>query len=63
MTVCLIRQHLAAKSLSNRLHSILQAVVKAVNKIKAHSLNDCIFCQLCHENEEDFERLLLHTKV
>lgn len=35
---CVIhRQHLAAKHLSDRLHSTLQAVIKAVNKIKAHS--------------------------
>ena len=43
--------------------STLQAVIKAVNKIKAHSLNDRIFHQLCHENEEEFEWLLLHTEV
>ncbi|XP_068212544.1 protein FAM200C-like [Palaemon carinicauda] len=61
---CVIhRQHLAAKHLSDRLHSTLQAVIKAVNRIKAHSLNDRIFRQLCHENEEEFELLLLHTEV
>ena len=61
---CVIhRQHLVAKHLSDRLHSTLQAVIRAVNKIKAHSLNDHIFRQLCHENEEEFERLLLHTEV
>ena len=61
---CVIhRQHLVAKHLSDRLHSTLQAVIRAVNKIKAHSLNDRIFRQLCHENEEEFERLLLHTEV
>ena len=46
-----------------RFHSTLQAVIRAVNNIKAHSMNDCIFCQLCHENEEGFEWLLLHTEV
>ncbi|XP_068234353.1 SCAN domain-containing protein 3-like [Palaemon carinicauda] len=61
---CVIhRQHLAAKHLSDRLHSTLQAVIKAVNRIKAHSSNDRIFRQLCHENEEEFEQLLLHTEV
>ena len=61
---CVVRrQHLAAKHLSERLHSTLQAVIRAVNKIKAHSLNDRIFRQLCHENEEEFERRLLHTEV
>ena len=53
---CVIhRQYLVAKHLSDRLHCTLQAVIGAVNKIKAHSLNDRIFCQLCHENEEEFE--------
>ena len=61
---CVIhRQHLVAKHLSDRLHSTLQAVIRAVNKIKAHSLNDRIFHKLCHENEEEFERPLLHTEV
>ena len=61
---CVIhRQYLVAKHLSHRLHSTLRAVIRAVNKIKAHSLNDRIFRQLCHENEEEFERLLLHTEV
>lgn len=61
---CVIhREHLAAKHLSGRLHNTLNDVIKAVNKIKAHSLNDRIFRQLCHENDEKFERLLLHTEV
>ena len=61
---CVIyRQHLDTKHLNGRLHSTLQAVIRAVNKIKDHSLNDRIFRQLCHENEEEFERLLLHTEV
>lgn len=61
---CVIhRQHLAAKHLSDRLHTTLQVVIKAVNKIKAHPLNTRIFRRLCHENEEEFERLLLHTEV
>ena len=61
---CVIhRQHLAEKLLSIRLHSTLLAVIRPVNKIKAHSLNDRIFHQLSQENEEEFERLLLHTQV
>ena len=61
---CIIhREHLAAKHLSGRLHDTLNIVIKSVNKIKSHSLNDRIFRQLCHENEENFERLLLHTDV
>ena len=61
---CVIhRQLLVAKHLSDRLHSTLQAVIIAINKIKAHSSNDRIFRQLCHENEEEFERLLLDSEV
>lgn len=55
---CVIhRQHLAAKNLSGVLHETLQFVIKAVNKIKASSLNDRMFRELCHDNDEDFERL------
>ena len=41
----------------------MKAVTKAVNKIKAQALNTRLFKQLCNENDEAFERLLLHTKV
>uniref|UniRef100_UPI00358FFD18 protein FAM200C-like n=1 Tax=Myxine glutinosa TaxID=7769 RepID=UPI00358FFD18 len=57
------RQHLVAKALSTRLHTSLQTVIKAVNKIKVSSLHDRLFRQLCQENDEAFERLLLHTEV
>lgn len=61
---CVIhRQHLVAKNLSGRLHKSLSTVITAVNKIKAHALNSRLFRQLCTENDEDFERLLLHTEV
>lgn len=61
---CVIhRQHLVAKNLSDRLHRSLQYVITAVNKIRSHALNDRLFGQLCIENDEDFNRLLLHTKV
>ena len=61
---CVIhRQHLAAKHLRNRLHKTLEIVIKTVNWIKAHSLNCRMFRQFCHENEKDFERLLLHIDV
>uniref|UniRef100_UPI00358FF319 protein FAM200C-like n=1 Tax=Myxine glutinosa TaxID=7769 RepID=UPI00358FF319 len=55
--------HLVAKALSTRLHTSLQTVIKAVNKIKVSSLHDRLFRQLCQENDEAFERLLLHTEV
>lgn len=61
---CVIhRQHLVAKNLSDKLNNSLQIVITAVNKIKKNSLNDRLFRKLCHENDEDFERLLLHTEV
>lgn len=61
---CVIhRQHLVAKNLSENLHESLRIVIAAVNKIKANSLNSRLFKQLCAENDEDFDRLLLHTEV
>lgn len=61
---CVIhRQHLVAKNLSDRLHQSLQFVINAVNKIRSNALNTRLFAQLCDENDEDFQRLLLHTEV
>uniref|UniRef100_A0A5S6QLU3 DUF4371 domain-containing protein n=1 Tax=Trichuris muris TaxID=70415 RepID=A0A5S6QLU3_TRIMR len=61
---CVIhRQHLVAKRLSDRLSCSLQFVIAAVNKIKSKSLNERLFGQLCETNDEDFNRLLLHTEV
>ena len=61
---CVIhRQHLVAKSLSDRLHTSLHLVIKAVNRIKAHALNERLFRELCKENDEEFQRLVLHTEV
>ena len=61
---CVIhRHHLAAKNLSGKLHESLNTVIKSVNIIKARSLNDRLFRKLCHDNDEDFQRLLLHTEV
>ncbi|XP_023231325.1 SCAN domain-containing protein 3-like [Centruroides sculpturatus] len=57
------RQHLVAKRLSDRLHQSMNLVISLINKIKAHSLNDCLFRELCHDNDEEYERLLLHTEV
>ena len=50
----------SGQKLSDRLHKSLNIVITAVNKIKAHALNDR---ELCDENDEDFKRLLLHTEV
>lgn len=61
---CVIhRQHLVAKNLGNRLHCSLQYVITAVNKIRSSALNDRLFRKLCDENDENFNRLLLHTEV
>ena len=61
---CVIhRQHLVVKNLSDRLRKTMGTVITVVNKIKAHPLSSRIFRQICDENGEDFERLLLHTDV
>ncbi|KFD46691.1 hypothetical protein M513_12401 [Trichuris suis] len=57
------RQQLVAKRLSARLNSSLRYVIAAVNRIKANASNDRLFRQLCDENDEDYNRLLLHTEV
>ena len=63
-THCVIhRKHLIARNPSAELHNSLHIVIKCINKIKAHSLNERLFCTLCHDNEEDFEHLLSHTAV
>ncbi|XP_071035314.1 zinc finger MYM-type protein 6-like [Parasteatoda tepidariorum] len=51
------------KELSVALHDTLQFVISGINKIKADSLNDRLFREFCRENDEDFERLPLHTDV
>ena len=57
------RQHLVAKKLSDQLNSSLQVVNIAINSLKTRALKDRLFRQLCHENDEHFERLLLHTEA
>ncbi|KFD62370.1 hypothetical protein M514_25493 [Trichuris suis] len=57
------RQQLVAKRLSVRLSSSLQYVIQAVNRIKANALSDRLFRQLCDENVEEFNRLLLHIEA
>jgi hypothetical protein len=48
---CVINlQHLAENNLCGVLHETFQFIVKVVNKIKANSLNDRIFRELCHDN-------------
>ena len=52
-----------ARNRSAELHNSLHIVIKCINEIKAHSLNDRFFRALYHDNEEDFECLLFHTTV
>jgi hypothetical protein len=61
---CVIhRQHLVAKNLNARLHQSLQYVISAVNRIRSSALNDRLFRQMCSDNDEEFNRLILHTEV
>ena len=60
---CVIqRQHLVAKNLSDKLHQALQFVINALSKIRSNALNTRLLAQLCEKNDEDFQRLLLHTE-
>ena len=56
------REHLVSKHISGRLHNSLHIVITVVNKIKTSALRERIFHQLCHKNETEFQRLLLHTE-
>ena len=61
---CVIhRQHLVAKHLSKPLHKSLQHVITAINRIRSNVLSDRLFRKFCDDNDEDFNRLLLHTEV
>ncbi|XP_068243860.1 SCAN domain-containing protein 3-like [Palaemon carinicauda] len=61
---CVIhRQHLVAKKLSAHLHDALTVVMQVVNLMKLNSLRDRPFHELCKQNGEEFERLVLHTEL
>ena len=61
---CVIhRQNFVAKNLSDRLNKSFKIVISCVNKINSNSLNSKIFKLLRKTNDEDFDRLLLHTEV
>uniref|UniRef100_A0A3Q3VYA2 HAT C-terminal dimerisation domain-containing protein n=1 Tax=Mola mola TaxID=94237 RepID=A0A3Q3VYA2_MOLML len=55
--------NLVAKSKNLPFPKSLNVAVKAINKIKAHALNDRLFRQLCQEIDETFEPLLLHAEL
>ena len=59
---CIIhRQHLASKNIGGNMEQALEAAVSGINFIKANSLNERLFQNLC--DEEEFKKLLLHTEV
>lgn len=61
---CVIhRQHLVTKHLSDRLKQSFYFGIKAVNEIRSNASNTRLFAQWCDENDEDFQRLLLHTEA
>uniref|UniRef100_A0A5S6R6E9 DUF4371 domain-containing protein n=1 Tax=Trichuris muris TaxID=70415 RepID=A0A5S6R6E9_TRIMR len=61
---CVIhREHLVSKKLGSQLNRSLSVVIQVVNYIKSHALQNRLFRQLCEENNEDFDTLLLHTEV
>ncbi|XP_014772365.1 zinc finger BED domain-containing protein 5-like [Octopus bimaculoides] len=57
------RQGLMVKTMPDHLKNVLNDVVKAVNFIKANSLNSRLFTDLCKDNGSDFETLLLYLHV
>ncbi|KFD61997.1 LOW QUALITY PROTEIN: hypothetical protein M514_25807 [Trichuris suis] len=57
------REHIVSKKLGLRLNHSLSLVIQVVNFIKSHALQNHLFRQLCEENGEDFDTLLLHTEV
>nr|CAH7714999.1 unnamed protein product [Callosobruchus chinensis] len=61
---CVIhRQHLVGRNASERQQTSLQYVISLVNKIRRNSRNSRLFNQQCTANDEDSNRLFLHTDV
>ncbi|KRY08556.1 SCAN domain-containing protein 3 [Trichinella patagoniensis] len=61
---CVIhRQHLVAKHLTERLHCSLGYAIAAISKIRSILLYDRLFSQFCEQNDEEFNRLQMHTEV
>ncbi|RUS72151.1 hypothetical protein EGW08_020093 [Elysia chlorotica] len=56
-------KHLVAKNISEPLNVAMSTMITAVNKIKAHALNSRLFKKLRCENDEEFDRLLIHTEA
>ena len=51
------------KTLPDRLKSVLDDMIKAVNFIKANALNSRLFTELGKKSDSDFVTLLLHSHV
>ncbi|KRX67657.1 hypothetical protein T09_12968 [Trichinella sp. T9] len=56
-------ERLIAKHLTERLHCSLGYAIAAISKIRSILLNDRLFSQFCEQNDEEFNRLLMHTEV
>ena len=57
------RQTLMVKTMPDKLKSVLNDVIKAVNLISKNAFNFHVFTDLCKESNFEFETLLLHSHV
>ena len=53
------RQHLVAKNLSVRLNDSLNFMIKAVKRMKRHALQSRLFKQMCNDNDEVLDNLIM----
>ncbi|KRZ47136.1 hypothetical protein T02_8560, partial [Trichinella nativa] len=54
---------LLAKHLTERLHCSLGYAIATISKIRSILLNDRLFSQFCEQNDEEFNRLQMHSEV
>ncbi|XP_053431246.1 protein ZBED8-like isoform X2 [Nycticebus coucang] len=63
-THCMIHRHiLAMKTLPQELREVMKSIVSSVNFLKASTLNNRLFSQLCSELDAPNNALLFHTEV
>lgn len=63
-TYCVIhREMLASQKMSQERNTVLNDAVKVIYHIKVHTLNSCLFEQLCKEMNREHRRLLLYTEI
>ena len=55
------RQYLVATC--DKLHEAQKVCIKSINKVKPHPPNSRLLTKLCEENDETFNKLLLHTEL